>query len=242
MRNLMIAAAGFRGEPWRKHLKIDIGIEGNQVTNKVTGEVAVLPSGLTFSDDGNDRVAVFTSAQTGGIQLAHDAGFAPRTGDFTIELIADVDSIWNEPADQSQIIPFTFWGTWAAPDQVYVLDSFYNVKNGDFQYIGNRMPGPVDSTANSGYIVPVLDRTKYVHHVIQRRDNVISFYRDGVLLRSTGISADIKAPSPSTFRIMSRRGGGSGNVWWRFIGKLKGFRFTHAAIYPEQSFIPPSRF
>lgn len=228
MRTFLLAGA-IRDE-WRKHIKIDIDIQANRVVNKVTGEVAGLPStGLSFSTDGQDNVAVFTAASFGGITFAHDANLAPGAGDFTIEAIFDVDSIPVQTADNSQIVPICMWGTWGAPGQTMNLDALYNHLTGGGMQMGQYKNNAGTYITKTG--MGQVDMTKYVHFVFQRKNGVGYLYYNGTLVQSGTFIPNLDAAGVGPFRIMSRRGGGAGDVFWRFVGKLKGFRFTHAAVY-----------
>jgi len=240
MRTLMMAAAERkRLSDWRKHLKIDLDIQSNRIVNKVTGEQAVIPSGMTFGKLNDKEVAVFTSGVTGGIQLAHDPEFAPGTGDFTFEVLLDVDGVHLNTADNSQIVPMCMWGTWGAPGQTMQMDVFYNHLNGGTLNLGRYAP-----SGNSYITTPALgaiDQAIVNHLVFQRKAGVLYIYRNGILVHSAPYTTDLIGNVNGPFRIMSRRGGGSGQVWWRFIGKLIGFRLTHAAIY-NGNFVSPASF
>jgi hypothetical protein len=239
MKTALMAASGRRLGDWRRHVKIDLDIQSNRVVNKVTGEQAVIPSGMTYSTLNGKNVAVFTSSVIGGIQLAHNPAFAARTGDFTLEVILDADGIHNNPADNSQLIPFCMWGTWGAPGQTMQLDALYNHLNTGLQ-VGIYQPSGNSFLIKSA--LSAIDLNIVNHFAFQRKNGVGYIYRNGVLVHTAAYPADLKGDVNGPFRIMSRRGGNAGDVWWRFIGKLIGFRFTHAAIYSGSSFQAPSSF
>ena len=236
--NLLILPANAKAH--LKKLVIDLAISSNQVINKVNGQVATLPAGMALSNTGDGYVAIFNATHTGGITLPHDAKYAPGTGDFTMEAIIDIDGIYVEPADNSQIIPIASWGTWAAPGQSLNLDFFYNGLSGGGLATGVYKAGVGNYISKYG--VGVLVQTRFVHVAVQRRNGVLYLYQDGTLIHSAPFTADMAPDVNGLFRIMSRRGGGTGNVWWRFIGKLKGFRMAHTALYNGATFVPPSKF
>lgn len=239
MKTAMMAAAGRRLMEWRRHVKIDLDIQSNRVINKVTGEQAVIPAGMTYSTLNGKNVAVFHSGVIGGIQLAHNPAFAPGNGDFTIEVLIDVDEVYTEPSDGSYIIPFCMWGTWGAPGQSMQMDAFYDHKSGSGVVFGKYDPN--GSSYVSKYGIGMIDRSIVNHFVFQRKAGVVTVYRNGVIVHTAPYTQALTGTVNGPFRIMSRRGGKSGQVWWRFIGKLIGFRMTHAAIY-NGPFTPPASF
>lgn len=239
MRNILMAAAG--RNDWRKHVKIDLDIRASTVVNKVNGLAATLPSGITFTDTPEGKVVVFTSAVFGGLSFPHAAEYAPGTGDFTMESIIDVDGVHLQTVGNSEIVPIASWGTWAAPGNTLNMDFFYNHLNGGALRLGNyNVNGVSNFVGKDG--IGLIDQTKYIHTVVQRRKGIIYFYQNGVLVDTVPYAINLNAAISGPFRIMSRRGGGDGSVWWRFQGKLRGFRFTHAAIYNGASFTPVVKF
>lgn len=239
MKTLMMAVSGRRLVDWRPHIKIDLDIQSNRVINKVTGEQAIIPTGMTFSTLNGKNVAVFNSGVTGGIQLAHNPLFAPGDGDFTIEVLVDVDGVYAEPSDGSQLIPFCMWGTWGAPGQTIQMDVFYNHLNGGGVMLGKSDPNGSSYVGKNG--IGVIDQSIVNHFVFQRKAGVVTVYRNGVIVHTAPYTQALTGAVNGPFRIMSRRGGKSGQIWWRFIGKLIGFRMTHAAIY-NGPFTPPASF
>ena len=239
MKTAMMAAAGRRLMDWRRHVKIDLDIQSNRVINKVTGEQAVIPVGMTYSKLNGKNVAVFNSSVTGGIQLAHNPLFAPGNGDFTVEVLLDADGIYTEPSDSSQIIPLCMWGTWGAPGQTMQLDVLYNHLNGGGLLLGKSDPNGNSYVSKQG--IGLINQSIVNHFVFQRKAGVATIYRNGVIVHTAPYTQALTGTVNGPFRIMSRRGGGAGQVWWRFIGKLIGFRMTHAAIY-NGPFTPPDSF
>ncbi len=219
---------------------IDLAISGNTVVNKVNGQVPTLPAGISFADSSEGRVAVFNSGVIGGISFPHNANYAPGTDDFTIEAIIDADGLYTEPADNSRIIPIMSWGDWGAAGHYLNLDFLYNDNAGGGLSAGHYHSGT--SVRFTKYGVGILALTKYVHIVAQRKDGIGYLWQDGVLIGSAPYAANVPAAVAGEFRIMSRRGGDTGNVWWRFIGKLRGFRYTKAAIYPLTDMVPVMKF
>ncbi|MNO14069.1 hypothetical protein D3C76_37100 [compost metagenome] len=219
------------GPEWADKVKIDLDIQSDKVVNKVTGEVATVPAGITYGDLNGQRVAVFSAASIGGIQLAHSPDFAPGTGDFTLEVLLDADSVELQSADNSTIIPLCMWGTYHAPGQPISLDVFYDNKYGGALNLG-RSVGGLTSYLGLGNLGQI-DLSKKAHYVFQRKDGVGTIYRNGQRVHTAAYTTNLNAAANAPFRIMSRRGGGTGNVWWRFNGKLIGFRLIHAAIYED---------
>lgn len=240
MKTALMAASGRRLGDWRRHVKIDLDIQSNRVINKVTGEQAVIPSGMTYSTLNGKNVAVFNASVIGGIQLAHNPAFAPGSGDFTIEVLLDADGIHTNPADNSQIIPFCMWGSWGAPGQTMQLDTFYNHLNGGGVRLGKSDPNGNSYVSKDA--LGQINQSIVSHLAFQRKAGVVTVYRDGIAVHTAPYTQTLTGNVNGPFRIMSRRGGNAGDIWWRFIGKLVGFRFTHAAIYSGSSFQAPSSF
>lgn len=236
---LAIAAERMRINNWQRHIKIDLDIQSNRVLNKITGEQAIIPAGMTYAKLGDKDVAVFTAGVVGGIQLRHNPEFAPGSGDFTIETLVDLDGVYTESADNSQIVPFCMWGTWGAPGQTMQMDVFYNHRVGGTLNLGKS--APIGNSYVTTPAIGTLDQATVNHIVFQRKKGVLYIYRNGVLVHTAPYATALTGTVNGPFRIMARRGGGSGQVWWRFIGKLVGFRLTHAAIY-NGPFSPPTSF
>jgi hypothetical protein len=236
--NLLVLPANAKANS--KKLVIDLAMSSSQVINKINGQVATLPAGMTLSNTGDGYAAIFTAAHTGGITLPHDAKYAPGTGDFTIEAIIDIDGMYVEPADNSQIIPIASWGNWAAPGQSLNLDFFYNHLNGGGMAVGVYKLGVANYISKYG--VGQLTQSRLVHVAVQRREGVLYFYQDGTLIHSAPYTTSITPDVSGLFRVMCRRGGGTGTVWWRFVGKLKGFRMAHTALYTGSTIVPPTKF
>lgn len=118
------------------------------------------------------------------------------------------------------------------------LDAIYNHKTLGLS-VGRYDSGVTNFLSKAG-LTPI-DLTKINHYVFQRKNGVGYIYVNGALVHTAPYTADLLGTVNGPFRIMSRRGGGAGDVWWRFIGKLIGFRYTHAAIY-NGPFTPPANF
>jgi hypothetical protein len=229
---------------YKDKIRFQLGFTATRAFDVITGASVTIshPNNIKLDTTkvfgGEVASLKFDGTDGSSATLPSNASYLPRTGDFTFEAVFDFSTIKPQPVDGSMVVPLFSWQTWAATGQPNNLDVMYFFSNGN----------PWIRFANSSgmdYSYPLsaaLSVNTQHHIVIERKAGIVSTYVNGTRVRTLERTNDITLVTTQPIRLGSRRGGGSGNVYWQLVGSLLGLRITHAAIYDAASYPVPTSF
>lgn len=246
MNPLHMAAENARLNDYFRHVVFQLDITPTGARNLINGDVGTIPAGVSLASDfkmgDQARSLKFVSSSIGGVTFQHRPEYAPGTKDFTVEAMVKVDDfislseVHPGSPNTNKIFAIMAWHEWSAEGKNENMWFLLDDTLGQTRFNSNGL-----ATIGVPYPRP-FPKNDLVHVANVRRDGVMYSYVNGMRIGQAADARDYQVRAVDVLRIGGRRGGTSGNLWWRAHGTIAGFRIAHTALYRGESFVPPTSF
>lgn len=208
------AAAGFTSA-WKPVLEL------------VNGEVNVIKDGVISNFESVNVVPAtpatngmrFTAASGAYLKAVSPPEFAMGTGDFTFEIEFSLQSFYNN--GNGLLVPFLYWGVYAAPGQGINYEIYYNQDTKNFGFVATY------DTAADYRLAPFTVALNTMYKLQITRDNgLLQFWINGTKISESAFPKDVIMAANTPMYIGRRIGGSSANVNWYADMTVKTFRFV----------------